>query len=60
MAYTNSMNFGVNLLPITDNEGTLGDENNRWILFAKSINLNDIDITTLINATKIEIVRLVT
>ena len=60
MAYTNSMNFGVNLLPTTDNEGTLGASDKQWILFAKSINLNDIDITTLINATKIEIVRLVT
>lgn len=50
------MNFGVNLLPTTNNSFTIGDSTHKWQLFVSSINGNTIPSNELVEiATLLEI-----
>lgn len=66
MPDNNNMNFGVDLLPVSDNTyylGKTGTTNKRWKIYASEINGKNItgsNIATVseVNSSRVEIVRL--
>lgn len=63
MPDNNNMNFGVDLLPVTNNSYYLGKSDKKWKIQASEINGKDIsssNVATMndVNSSKIEILNL--